>query len=401
MSLPDPEIRLKVPGSKSQTQRALILAALAAGESQLLDPLDCDDSAVLRKALRALGVTITEEPACWRVRGGELRPPEQPLWCGEAGTALRFLAPLSLLIRGELILDGSERLKQRPLADGLEALARLGVQVRHRDRSGTLPAALRLEGRPGTQTWISLEHSSQFASGLLMVAPRLSGGLLLGLAPDPAGPLAVSRPYLELTLRTMETFGVGVLNQRGRLKVLPQAYRPTALQVEGDWSSAAFLLAGGRLARRRVVVENLAADSAQGDRAVVELLAELDALRPHRLDLTDCPDLIAPLAAAAVRATHPVELVGVAHARLKESDRVAVLADGLRAAGVPVEQRPDGLRIEPGATLRPAELETRGDHRMAMAFGLLSLLEPGIHPDNRGCVSKSYPTFWHDLERLR
>lgn len=392
---PEAALSFRVPGSKSQTQRGLILAALAPGESRLSDPLDCADSRVLRRALVALGVQIREEGRDWVIDGGQLRCPTEKLWCGDAGTTMRFLAPLSLLMKGELILDGSDRLRARPMTELSEALGRLGVQVRHLGR-GSLPLALCGPARPVRGTWIDGRRSSQFVSGLLMVAPCLEKGLELEL-----GNGTVSAPYVEMTLRAMGAFGASAQDVRGSLKVLPQRYHPGRFDVEGDWSSAAFLLCGARLVGREIKLENLAPRSVQGDRAIVAFLEELERKQPHRFDLTPCPDLLPPLAAAAVVAGHPVEITGVAHARVKESDRVAVLAEGLARAGVRVEELPDGLRIVPGGGLRPARLDPHGDHRMAMAFGLLSLLEPRLEVSDPGCVDKSYPSFWDDLRGLR
>jgi 3-phosphoshikimate 1-carboxyvinyltransferase len=389
-------IRLSVPGSKSQTQRALILGALARGETEIEGPLDCDDSQALRAALRALKVTIREEPARWRVSAKELSAPEERLWCGDGGTTVRFLAPLSLLLRQEMVLDGSPRLRERPIDDLMGALRELSVAPRYLEREGSLPVGLRCSGNVGSRATVDVSRSSQFASGLLLVAPLLPEGLTLDVVGD-----LVSRPYLAMTLHMMRAFGATVREEPGRYLVPPHAYQPTALRVEGDWSSAAFLLAAGFISHRAVEIENVDRASVQGDRVIVELLEVLSRPGPHRFDLTDCPDLIAPLAAASVCADHPVEIEGVSHARLKESDRLAVLAEGLNLAGARVQQRPGALSIEPARYLRPARLDPRGDHRMAMAFGLLSLRQPGIEVLERECVSKSYPGFWPDLERFR
>jgi 3-phosphoshikimate 1-carboxyvinyltransferase len=428
-------LQLRAPGSKSQTQRALILASLAGGESALLHPLDCDDSRHLRRALRVLGAEIDDgDPRRWRVRRGALGRPalgppalgrpalgrpagRRELWCGEAGSTTRFLAPLSLLVPDELVLDGAPRLRERPLGQLLGALRALGVEV-HRGGGDGLPVTLRPGPGVGSSAraavQIDASRSSQFASGLLMVGPLLPGGLRLQLA----GEAVVSRPYLELTMAAMAAFGaaVRVEGSDGRILRAPAgAYRATAVAIEGDWSAAAFLLAGGLIAGREVVIDNLRADSAQGDRVFA---AHLEAVRHAGagagagagelvFDLTACPDLIAPLAVACALGRPPggapARLGGLAHARLKESDRVEVLAAGLARAGIEVRERPDGLSIVPAGAgrLRPAELDPRGDHRMAMAFGLLSLREPGIRVRDPGCVGKSFPAFWRELERLR
>ncbi|MBN1771435.1 MAG: 3-phosphoshikimate 1-carboxyvinyltransferase [Deltaproteobacteria bacterium] len=388
-----------VPGSKSVTQRALVLAALADGPSELRGALDCDDSRRLREALRALGARIEDaDPAAWRVTPGPLRVSTAPLECGNAGTALRFLAALALLIDDPLTLDGDEHLRRRPLGDLADALATLGVAATWRGRPGCPPVTLRRTGQPGDAVTVESERSSQFASALLLVAPRLPAGLSIRLS----GPV-VSRPYLALTVECLRGFGVAVEDAAAgtELRVAPGGPRGTSSFVEGDWSSAAFLLAAARIAGRALRLANLRDDSAQGDRAIVELLAGLDRPAPRTFDLRDCPDLLPPLAAAAAFAPGVTTISGVAHARVKESDRLAVLAEGFRRAGVRVGELPDGLRLEPGDDPGPATLEPHDDHRMAMAFGLLGLRRPGLRVSNPGCVGKSFPGFWDELERLR
>ena len=390
---------MRAPGSKSQTQRALLLAALARGESRLVAPLECDDSHHLRQALVELGARIEAAPdGTWRVTGVDGRPrrPRGPLDCGEGGTTLRFLAPLALLMDTPLVLEGHGRLGRRPQDGLLSALAGLGVQTRRPELEWTLPLTLRRLAPPGRRTTVEAHLSSQFASALLMVAPCLPHGLTLTLD----GPL-VSRPYLELTLATMASFGVTCALSGARARVEPGPYSACTLEVEGDWSGGAFLLAAGWIRGRALEVSNLRADSLQGDRAFAGFLERLDVPGPRSFSLATCPDLVAPLAAACALARDPSRITDVAHARLKESDRLAVLARGLAKAGVGVQEHPDGLTIEPAADLRPVRLDPTGDHRMAMAFGLLSLRQPGITVEDPGCVAKSYPGFWDDLARFR
>ena len=400
MSRSDP-LCIPAPGSKSQTQRALILAALAHGSSRLLDPLECDDTFHLRAALRQLGVKIRCQPGAWDMErsDGELQLPAAPLQCGEGGTTLRFLAPLSLLLDGPLVLEGRGRLRRRPVVEMVQALQQLGVEVQLPSatppRAGlSLPLQLQLRGAPGHACAVETSRSSQFLSGLLLVGPSLPRGLRLE-----AGPSVVSRPYVELTLRAMEAFGLEV-STSGEVFEVPPAQRQgcEAFQVEGDWSAAAFLLVAARICGRELELPNLDPRSVQGDRVMAEFLARLDRPGPHSFDLTDCPDLIAPLAVACALSDTPCRVVGAAHTRLKESDRVSVLARGLRSAGVEAWEQQDGIRLEPPARLHPARLDPCGDHRMAMAFGLLRLRQPGIEVQEPGCVSKSYPRFWDDLK---
>lgn len=386
-----------VPGSKSVTQRALVLAALADGPSELRGALDCDDSRHLRVALRALGIAIADgDPACWHVSPGALRAPDHSLECGNAGTTLRFLAALALLLDAPLTLDGDAQLRRRPLGELVDALAVLGLAATWSGRPGCPPVTLRRTGGTGDAVTVESGRSSQFASALLLAAARLPHGLLV----RPAGAV-VSRPYLELTMRCLRAFGVVVTETPDGLRVAPGGPHGASFEVEGDWSAAAFLLAAARIAGRPVRLRNLRDDSAQGDRAIVELLAGLDGPPPRQFDLRHCPDLLPPLAAAAAFASGPTTITGVAHARIKESDRVAVLADGFRRAGVRVTELADGLQLEPGEEPGAVTLDPHDDHRMAMAFGLLGLRRRGLRISNPECVSKSFPAFWHELERLR
>jgi 3-phosphoshikimate 1-carboxyvinyltransferase len=204
-----------------------------------------------------------------------------------------------------------------------------------------------------------------------------------------------------MTAEVMRAFGAQLELQDGRIAVEPSRYRAAAFAVEGDWSSAALLLAAAYVARRAVELEGVSTESAQGDRAMISLLAELARPGSHELDLRDCPDLVAPLAVAAIVAGETVVLRGLDHARLKESDRPAVLARELGSVGACIALEGSALVIRPGSSLRPGELDPHGDHRMAMAFGVLSLREPALRTRRPECVGKSFPGFWAALEQLR
>jgi 3-phosphoshikimate 1-carboxyvinyltransferase len=392
-----PEVlTFRVPGSKSQTQRALLLAALAEGESELIEPLVCDDTLHLLQALRSLSIPIEQQGLRWRILGGATPRVSTVIHCGDGGTTLRFLAALSALMNEELLLDGSEQLRQRPLTELIDALAQLGVEPRFSQPGpGLLPLGLQRTGVASPNVEVDVSRSSQFASALMMIGPRLPQGLHLHLKG-----LLVSAPYLLLTVAMMRAFGAEVQEEELGYSVRPGGYRPGIKIIEGDWSSAAFLLVASWITGRHVHLLNLDDRSAQGDRQIVEFLVELDQPRPHRLDLTHCPDLVAPLAVAAAFASHPVQLVNLAHARHKESDRLAVLSRELGRAGVRITEEPTALRLEPGGALQSVTLEPAGDHRMAMAFGLLTLRWYDLKVANRECVAKSYPTFWRDLARL-
>ncbi len=390
-------LRLRAPSSKSATQRALVLAALAPGESVLRSPLDCDDSRALAGALQALGAEIERSGDLWRVRGGRLRSPAAALDCGNAGTCVRFLAALAPLLPGPLLLDARPQLRRRPVSEIGQGLAALGCAVRWLEEPEHPPLRVAPPASLPRRVELDASRSSQFLSGLLMAAAPLGGLELV-----PRGTV-ISAPYVELTLSLMARFGCAVLRgEGGSLQVPAQDYQPRDLEVEGDWSGGAMLWVGAWLAGRALEVPNLDPASPQGDRVIRAFLAELDQPREHVFDLSGCPDLITPLAVACAFAAQPSTLVGVRHARIKESDRIAATVQMLGACGLQAEERADGLRIEPApGPLRAATIVDYEDHRVAMAAGLLSLRIPGVVAQHPACVAKSWPGFWQDLEALR
>lgn len=398
-------VTVTAPGSKSITQRALLIAALAEGPSTVRGALDCGDSRRLSALLRALGAGVEwhGEDVLVTPRHPLIAPPG-PIDCGDAGTVMRFGAALSLVVQGRLSLDGSPRLRERPIGPLAEALASLGVGVHHTGRRGFAPIELACARPSRRDVEVESSLSSQFASGLLLVAPRLPSGLRVYLA----GPSMVSAPYIDMTVRMMERAGARVLRPDDRtLDVAPGAYRwpGDQVEVEPDWSAAALLLAAGRAAGVEVELPGLvpAGSSLQGDAVFSEMLSELDRPRPHTFDLSGCPDLLPPLAAAALLASHPSRIAGAAHARIKESDRIAVLARGFRAAGARVVEFGDGLEVLPLAdrSYREVALDPAGDHRMAMAFAVVSLAIPGVSVLDRECVTKSFPGFWDAVAAIR
>ena len=396
-------LRIESPGSKSMTQRALILSALARAPGQLEGALICDDSSFMTDVLEALGATVEWSGTDVRVAPAPLRGRGSRLYCGNAGTVVRFCSCLGLVSDGGFTIDGDRHMRGRPIGPLTGALEQLGASVSFELEHGYPP--LRIEppeaGEAGSTVTVDGSLSSQYASGLLMVAPHLPDGISLTLTGTP-----VSRPYLDMTLEMMK--GAGARLQwasPGTLRVEPGPYEGRRWSIEPDWSTAAFLLAAGNIAGKSVEVPGLLPpdESLQGDATFSVLLDRLRRGEDREFDLTDVPDLIAPLAAAAVFARGRTRIRGVAHARVKESDRVSVLARGLGQVGVEVRETDDGLDIEPLGTVVPvaATLDPEDDHRMAMAFGLLSLRQPGIVVDNPGCVSKSFPGFWEALERFR
>jgi 3-phosphoshikimate 1-carboxyvinyltransferase len=398
-------LRIAAPTSKSMTQRALMIAALAEGDSIVERPLVCDDSRYLSAALRDLGVGIDWQGDRVRVHPGSLVPPRGALFCGNAGTAVRFTSCLSLLCDGTLRIDGDEHMQTRPIGALGESLEAMGVTVRYGGREGCPPLELTRRDAPPPRVSVDTSVSSQYASGLLMVAPRLDGGLTLELAGR-----KVSMPYVHMTVAMMRQAGSELQWRDERtIAVAGGGYRASdverRLAVEPDWSAAAFLLAAGRIAGIDIEVADLPAPEAslQGDAAFAEMLRALNGPGPHRFVLDDAPDLIAPLCAAALFADGPTEIRGAAHTRVKECDRVAVLCRELSKLGARMRAYDDGLDVEP-LSATPADtlqLDPDDDHRMAMAFGLASLRCPGIEVSSPDCVSKSFPDFWSVLATIR
>jgi 3-phosphoshikimate 1-carboxyvinyltransferase len=408
------------------TQRALLIGALAAGPSTIERPLLCDDSRYLSGLLEALGChvrwtsTATEGDRNTPPHEVELRPakrwrtPRDPVFCGNAGTAVRFGSCLSLLLDEPLVIDGDEHMRQRPIGALASALRTLGIEVRHLQRDGCPPLSLRRTAPPPPQVEIDTSVSSQYASGLLMVAPHLDEGLTVKLTAG-SGSQLVSMPYIEMTLHMMRDAGASIERpSQDTIIVAAGGYThrqaaPRHTAIECDWSAAAFLLAAGAITDTAIGLPGLLppGDSLQGDAAFATMLGEIDRQPINRFDLSDTPDLIAPLVASCLFAEHPTEIRGAAHTRIKECDRVAVLCRELSKIGAQMTPLADGIDLKPlsQATLDAApgglSLQPESDHRMAMTFGIVSLRATSIRVAEPACVSKSFPDFWAVLDTLR
>jgi 3-phosphoshikimate 1-carboxyvinyltransferase len=401
----------EIPGSKSITNRALLLAAAAEGTSLLGAPLVSADTVAFREALVALGVEITERPEGWLVRGlgrGPSGPAE--VWCADAGTAARFLPPLAATGTGEFAFDGSEQLRARPLRPLTEALERLGAQVLPAEGGG-LPLRVRSRGLRGGSLVLDSSTSSQYLTGLLLAAPLMAHQLTV------RAPGLVSKPYIDMTVALMRRFGARVaVGPDGRIQAGPGGYRATDLRIEPDASTASYVFAAAAVTGRTVTVPGLGTGSLQGDLRFVEVLrtagAEVEVgpegttvtgtgrLRGgFEVDMGDISDTFMTLAAIAPLADAPITVRGIGHARLKESDRIAAMAVNLSRLGVEVAQGPDWLTVSPGE-VRPGLVDCHRDHRIAMAFSVLGLRVPGIELDDPACVDKTFPAFHQEFGRL-
>ncbi len=404
-----------IPGSKSITNRALILAALSRGESRIEGALYSDDTRHLATALRGLGIGVDEdEPrGVFRVggTGGRIPIDAAELFIGNSGTAARFLTAFCALGRGTFRIDGVERMRRRPIRDLVQALNQLGIDVRA--DTGCPPVVVQANRFRGGRCTLKGEASSQYLSALLMVAPLSEDGVEIEIK----GELA-SKPYVDITLRMMKQWGAKAESQDYRRFVLPggQSYQARAYAVEPDASSASYFFAAAAVSGGRVRVSGLGADALQGDIKFAGVLGQMgcrvsyDAdgievtgpavLNGVDVDMNGISDTVMTLAAIAPFASSPTTIRNVANIRLKETDRLAALANELKRIGVQVEERADGLKIYPAKDILPAIIETYDDHRMAMSFAITGLRAPGIQIKDPGCVAKTFPDFFERLERL-
>lgn len=390
-----------MPGSKSLTNRALLLAGVAGpGISTLTNPLIADDTEVMAAALRALGASVDLARGTDWVVSGLDGPPQSDaeVWCGTAATVARFLLPMLAAGRGRFRLDAHPQLRSRPLGPVLDALTGQGTTVSGK----ALPLTLLAAGLPGGDLEVDASVSSQFLSGLLMAAPLARTETRLRFE------TLVSRPYLELTLQTMRAFGVEAALEQRSSTLAPARYRPADLEIEPDASTASYFLASAALTGTSVRLPGLDLDrTAQGDIEIVRCLERMGCavtasrplelagpaqLRGVEVDMGDSSDVFMTLACVAPFADTPTTITGIAHARLKESDRIAASAENLKRLGIEVQEGADFLRIHPGSP-RPARLPTYDDHRIAMAFSLIGCRVPVVLEDPE-VVRKTCPTFF-------
>lgn len=418
---------VRVPGSKYEANRFLIAAALTDGTTRLRGLPEGEDIRAAISAVGALGGSTTRAEECLEVSGvsggeGPARAfdPGSParVSVGESGTLLRFLTAAAATVPGSITIAGSGRIRERPVAGLVAALGALGADIE--TTGGFAPLTVRSGRLDGGAVSVPAAESSQFASGLLLAAPRAAGAVSVALEGDP-----VSASYLDLTVSVMARCGVRVERAGpGRFRVASGArYRPGDHRISGDWTSAGYFLAAAALAPGRVTVDGLDPESPQGERRFPAVLRRMGCdvseapseegvrvtvtgasrLRGVSVDMRSMPDAVPTLAAIAPFAEGATRIHGTPHLRHKESDRIAALADGLGRLGARVTATEDGLAVEPpesGASLRAAVLDPHGDHRIAMAMALTGLRIPGVRIRNPQVVAKSFPGYWRALAEL-
>ncbi len=388
------------PSSKSLTQRALVLSALADGPSVINKPLLCDDTLFLAAALKELGVEISQKAARWEIAGrpAHFLAPKKPLDVGAAGTALRFLAAFALFLPFPYRLTGVRRLAERPMEPLLIFLQNLGIKALFEQSANSWSLLLNGQNKREISKKplaVSVAESSQFLSGLLMAAPLCGEELCFRPAGDP-----VSWPYVEMTKKIMALWGGRVIEDGQVLTVPTGCYHGINYAVPGDFSAAAFIWAASAISGVEVKIPNCRADGMQPDERILPYMAQIKNDESIVLCLKDSPDLLPPLAIMALFWQKRVSFTGIAHVDLKESPRGQMLANELSKVGANISWDGSTLAINPAPLHGKVELDPAGDHRLAMAFGLLTLFVPQIVLKNRECCAKSYPDFWPMLAKF-
>ncbi|MEW6595371.1 MAG: 3-phosphoshikimate 1-carboxyvinyltransferase [Thermodesulfobacteriota bacterium] len=409
---------VEVPGSKSLTQRALIAAALADGDSTLFGPLASEDTEYTSEALRAMGIGVEHHGNRWLVhgQGGRIAAPAAPIYLGNNGTATRFLTSVAALGHGTFTISGDQRMAERPIAPLMQALSGWGVAIRSTNDTGCPPLEILATGLAGGNTVLPEGKSSQYLSSLLLVAPYGAAPATLTVQGE-----VLSKPYVHMTLAVMRDFGIdAVADETLNHFTIPRGrYRAREYRVEGDASSASYFWAAAAVSGGSVTVANVPSPSLQGDAVLAEILGRMgcrvettihgitvsgtESLHGIEVDMGDCPDVVPTLAVVASFATGRTVIRNIAHLRIKECDRLHVMASELAKLGVRTEEGTDTLTIEGQGRTAPyhgAAINTYNDHRIAMSFAVAGLMVPGVKIEGEGCVVKSFPDFWERFQLL-
>ncbi len=405
-----------VPGSKSFTNRALIIAAHQLGKTTVHNALICDDTRYLSAALSAFdGINVVQDGNSFHVERTKetIGAPEEPIYLGAAGTPVRFMLSFAASAEGQTLVTGNERLTERPMQDILDAFDTAGIEYECKGEPGHLPVLI-TGGPAKTDHWkVNGEISSQFTSSLLIHAsqqldkPKVTVEVLNYL---------VSRPYINMTLEMMSKVGLKVDEPKTNyFEVTPGRSSASDIYVEIDASGMSYILTAAVLTQTTVRIEGISRKSAQGDVGLVGIYEKMGCKVEEEdnaivftgapvsgitVDMETMPDVAPSLAIAGVVASGPVKITNIANLRVKECDRISAVCNELKHLGVEVEEGDDWMTIHPAKSLKPGQVKTYDDHRIAMAFALLGLISEGISVEEPECVSKSFPDFWKEMQRF-
>ena len=402
---------IESPPSKSYTNRALIIAALANGNSIIKNPLFSDDTNYMISALRQFGIKIIKNGNNIIVHGknGKLSPSKNNIFVGNAGTAMRFITSLASIAEGGTTITGDKRMQQRPIKDLLDALNQLGVESE--SNNGFPPIKIYGGLFNGGNVKLKGDVSSQFLSSILMCAPYAKKDVTISIVGN-----LTSKPYVDITLDVMKNFGIDVKNLNYKKFIINnnKKYKPINYKIEGDASSASYFFAAAAITKGKIMVKNINPNSKQGDIKFVDILKKMgcgvkkgndfievqgNRLKSVDVDMNEMPDVVPTLAVTSLFADSTTIIRNVQNLRFKETDRLKALAFELRKIGANVEEMNDGLKIK-RRRLQKAIIETYNDHRMAMSFAVAGLAINGLKIKNPNCVAKSFPDFWNKFNSL-
>lgn len=404
-----------VPGSKSYTNRALIIGAYTQGETRVNNALMCDDTIYLAKALNSfdgLSVEIGSDFFIVNRTAEELNPPSEPVYIGAAGTPARLLLSFAATVNGSTVITGNARLNERPMGDLLDSFDRIGVKYECVENQGCLPVRV-YKSEPTIDNWlINGGVSSQFVSSLIHLAAFSNKESVTVEIENKL----VSKPYVAMTLRMLETIGIEVENDDfNRFTIKPGKPTPATIDVEVDASGMSYFLVAAALTGSTVTINNINESSAQGDVGLVEALRQMGCdvtynensitlkgndLKGIEIDMDWMPDTVLSLAMAALYADSPTTITNIANLRVKECDRIAAIVDGVNRLGGQTEDGPDWITVYPLSEAKACEIECYDDHRVAMAFSLLGLKGVPLTLSDYECVSKSFPDFWNQMSAM-
>ena len=404
---------VKTPPSKSYTNRALLISALAEGESIVENPLFSDDTHFMCQALKDYGVLAEKEKNAFRIRRNKLQlgAPKNEIYVGNAGTTMRFLTTLACLANGETRLTGDDRMQQRPIGDLLTCLQSLGVDIKSDLGNQCPPLTIQGGSVLGGQTKLAGNKSSQYLTSILQCAPYFDNDTQINVVGE-----LTSKSYIDITLEVMSAFGISVENKNYQQFFVKagQKYKPRNYRIEGDASSASYFMAAAAISGGEVTITGLNLDSVQGDIKFVDVMVrmgcsvekKLDSitvrggrLKGITIDMNNMPDTAQTLAVVALFAEGETIITGIGNLKIKETDRIQALASELSRLGAEIKTGSDFILIKP-KVYQPAEIETFNDHRMAMSFALAGLKIPGVKIKNPHCVQKSFPDFFDRFQEL-
>lgn len=406
---------INVPGSKSFSNRALIIGALAEGKTVLKNMLFSDDTWHMINSFKGLGIplNVNEKEHIVELEGyNNERYLQGQCFVGNAGTVMRFLPSFIAVQKGDVEITGIERMKNRPIGELVNILNRLGANISYLEKEGYPPIRIKANGLNGGNLSIRGDVSSQFISSILLSAPYAQSDIDLEIVGE-----VVSKPYIDMTIEIMQDFGVVVENEEYKRFYVKagQRYKGREYTIESDCSSASYFFGAAGIAQGDVTINHINPYSLQGDIRFVDILEKMgakvergenyirvigDKLKGISVDMSDMPDLVQTLAVVALFAEGTTEIKNVCNLRIKETDRLRALYNELTKLGARVEEKKDGLVIHPQKFYKPSEIETYNDHRMVMSFTLAGLRIPGIRIKNPECVSKSFPNFFKEFEKI-